>query len=330
MPLIRAAALMCFTDVVGELGGDAVGLLQREGITTALLDDPDVSVDFDAFAAVLEHAAVTLDRPDLGRVLARRQGIEVFGALGAVAMTAPTLGAGLGMVRRYLPSFTDAMEVDLDEGPTVSRFWFRTLQSGGSPHAQAMELILVRTLTTVQQTVGHGYRPLAVLVPHTPRAGLDSYSVDLGPQVRFGQGVAGLLMRTADLARELSGDAEVHRVVQAYLEDRGQRADEGLADVVRRILERTLTAEPSLATVARHLDLHPRTVQRRLAKHGTTVAELLDEVRCSLADRYLRETDLSFGQIAGLLGYSEQSVLTRASARWFGATPTAVREAALG
>jgi AraC-like DNA-binding protein len=37
---------------------------------------------------------------------------------------------------------------------------------------------------------------------------------------------------------------------------------------------------------------------------------------------------MPLGQLAGVLGFSEQSVLSRACRRWFGASPSAVRRQA--
>ncbi|MGN6724025.1 MAG: helix-turn-helix domain-containing protein, partial [Marmoricola sp.] len=53
----------------------------------------------------------------------------------------------------------------------------------------------------------------------------------------------------------------------------------------------------------------------------------VDDVRRAEAERYLRDTDMPLGQLAGVLGFSEQSVLSRACRRWFGASPTQVRRA---
>jgi AraC-like DNA-binding protein len=77
--------------------------------------------------------------------------------------------------------------------------------------------------------------------------------------------------------------------------------------------------------VARVLDLHPRTLQRRLAEEGTTFGAVLDETRRSAALRWLTTTDVPLGQIAGLVGLSESSALTRCARRWWGAPPRDVR-----
>jgi AraC-like DNA-binding protein len=71
--------------------------------------------------------------------------------------------------------------------------------------------------------------------------------------------------------------------------------------------------------------MHPRTLQRRLAEENTTFLDLVDDVRRNAARQYLTMTDLSMTQVAGLLGLSEQSALTRCTRRWWGATPRQVR-----
>ena len=47
----------------------------------------------------------------------------------------------------------------------------------------------------------------------------------------------------------------------------------------------------------------------------------------TLAARYLAEPMLHLSQVAGLLGYAEQSTLNRSCRRWFGMTPRQYRAA---
>jgi AraC-like DNA-binding protein len=54
-------------------------------------------------------------------------------------------------------------------------------------------------------------------------------------------------------------------------------------------------------------------------------ARLLNELRHSLARRYLQERDLKLGQIAWLLGYREFSAFSHAFKRWTGSSPREVR-----
>jgi AraC-like DNA-binding protein len=78
--------------------------------------------------------------------------------------------------------------------------------------------------------------------------------------------------------------------------------------------------------VASALAMHPRTLQLRLRSEGENFEAIKDEVRRDAAIRYLRQTRLPLKTVAGLLGYSELSVLYRSCQRWFGMSPSTVRQ----
>ena len=85
------------------------------------------------------------------------------------------------------------------------------------------------------------------------------------------------------------------------------------------------TGQCSVDAIASELALHPRTMQRRLALEGTSCQQVIERERRAHADRYLAEPDLELGQVAALLGYTEQSALNRSCRRWFGMTPRQYR-----
>lgn len=91
-----------------------------------------------------------------------------------------------------------------------------------------------------------------------------------------------------------------------------------LQQVLLRLLA---TGEPSLASAAGHLHMSPRTLQRRLSRHGLSWQQWLDRSREQLAHNYLEDPGLSLNDIALLLGFSEQSAFNRAYRRWCGHTP---------
>jgi AraC-like DNA-binding protein len=78
-------------------------------------------------------------------------------------------------------------------------------------------------------------------------------------------------------------------------------------------------------TVAKNLALSVRTLSRRLADEGTTYAEIVDDLRRSLALQYLKEPGMSVSQIAWLLGYEGSTSFNHAFRRWTGQSPSAVR-----
>ena len=68
-----------------------------------------------------------------------------------------------------------------------------------------------------------------------------------------------------------------------------------------------------------------RTLMRRLQDEGSSYNQLLDATRRELAQRYLRQKNLSLGQITYLLGFADQSNFFRACKRWFDASPSQYR-----
>ena len=58
---------------------------------------------------------------------------------------------------------------------------------------------------------------------------------------------------------------------------------------------------------------------------GIAFKDLRDRARKDWASQLLKQPGMSLGQIAPLMGYADQSVLTRACQRWFGRTPRQLR-----
>jgi len=80
-----------------------------------------------------------------------------------------------------------------------------------------------------------------------------------------------------------------------------------------------------LPKTASLLRMSRRTLQRKLAQEGTSLAQIVDAVRADLALSYLQESRLSVTQIAELLQFSETSALSRAVVRWYGQSPRALK-----
>jgi AraC-like DNA-binding protein len=147
--------------------------------------------------------------------------------------------------------------------------------------------------------------------------------------VRFGQPWCGFGLSAGLAARRIeNADPETQRIATKYLEATYLPASAPLSDRVAELTRRLLpTGQCSAEAIADELAMHPRTLQRRLADEGVRCADIIDRERRAQAARYLAEPGLDLSQIAGLLGYAEQSALNRSCRRWFGKTPRQCRVA---
>ncbi|GEO94409.1 HTH-type transcriptional regulator VirS [Kocuria turfanensis] len=333
MSVIRSAGLRGFRAAVAELGGDAEALADAAGLPRAALDTDDLLVPERAVGRVLETAALELACPDLGLRVAARQDPGVLGPLALAARHSETVRDALECVSRYLFVHAPSLELALVEDPYGARGVTAVRYGGhvpaarggrGSPQGTDLGLgLLHRALTSL---VGGRYGLRTVDLDHRPAAPLRVYEEFFGVPVRPGRPEVLLRIPTSTLARPLHGDAGVRQVALAFLDAQIPGAGSAWAPRVRGVLVQLLgTAAPELEAVARVLDLHPRTLQRRLAEEGTTFGAVLDEARRSAALRWLTTTEVPLSQIAGLVGLSESSALTRCARRWWGAPPREVR-----
>lgn len=82
---------------------------------------------------------------------------------------------------------------------------------------------------------------------------------------------------------------------------------------------------PTLLQTAESFSMSPRTLQNKLKQENTTFNELSIEVRKEIALTYLRKKELSIGEIAYVLHFSEPSAFQNAFKKWVGVTPTQYR-----
>jgi AraC-like DNA-binding protein len=97
----------------------------------------------------------------------------------------------------------------------------------------------------------------------------------------------------------------------------------GITALVRSKLFRDSGVFSTLPDVADELDIHPRTLRRRLAKEGTSFRALRNEARSAVAVDLLRNVGLTVEEVPTRLGYTEVSTFLHAFKRWHGVAPSA-------
>lgn len=332
--VIRGTALVGYSDLLAEFDVDPAPLLRASGLKASDVGDHDSFVDYRSVVKAIESAAAATGARDFGRQLALRQGIDILGPIGVAARTSSTVAEAFLVFEKYLAAYSPSLEVSthaLTEDPARSFFEFRIVVDRLPVHAQVIELGLGVTLQVFRLLWGPGYRPLLVHLPHERLAPRADYVRYYSCTPKFAEPAAGFTISTQDLARPLSRDEVTHRALMNYLDGVVTSNQRGMAQPVRDLVRQLLpTGAATLDFVAAQFNLHPKTLQRRLAKDGTSFAQVIDGVRQETAERYLRDTDLSLTHLAHALGYAEQSVLTRSCQRWFGRGPAAQRNASRG
>jgi AraC-like DNA-binding protein len=329
--VVRSAALRGFRATVAELGGDADRLAVAAGLPARALDTDDQLVSVKALVTMLESAATELGCPDLGLRIAARQDLGTLGSLALALQASATAEEALDCTKRFLFVHSHTVTLALVPDPSHAKGVVALRYDiGDNPvTSQGIDLGLGSVHRALEELVGGPYGLRAVELPHHPRAPIARYESFFGAPVRVDRPVGLLRIPVAMLKQPLKSGGNLHlrQLAEAFLAE--QVPDHNprvIAPRVRASIQQTLgTAPANITTVAAMLSMHPRTLQRRLAAEKTSFATLLDDVRRHSARHYLTGTDMPLTQVAGLLGFSEQAVLTHSCRRWWSATPTSVR-----
>ena len=278
---------------------------------------------------MLEASAQELDCPDLGLRLSRWQGLDILGPIAVIARNAVTVLGAMETIARYLYVHSPALKLTLAPSTTRSglTFNYEVTEPGLNDVVQGYELSMAIVVRIIRLLGGPEARPSAISFMHNQQGPPAAYREALGCPVRFRQTWCGFEMsrRLADRRIE-SADPETRRIAAKYLESNYLPPDTLLSERVTELTHRLLpTGQCSVDAIANQLAMHPRSLQRRLVTEGARCQDLIDQQRRALAARYLAEPGLPLSQIAGLLGYAEQSALNRSCRRWFGMTPRQYR-----
>lgn len=314
-------------------GVETRDLIEDLGLSVDIPIDPTRMVSslryYDFFAALAERDPEGLSLPLRAGASMR---CDDYGAFGLAWKSAPTLRGSFARSERYGRVLGAAELYTLEHTETG---WLFNLEKAGDGRRGMLlsnEASMSAVFTICAEVSTQDFAAEAVYFKHAPRGDIAVYESHFGCPVYFGSGRDAILVSETSLdAPNRLGDATIAGFFDQHLEQALDvlSSDDHLEQRVRRIVSRLLSeGVPTLSFVAGELGISARTLQRRLADQGHSYQGLVDLARKDLAQRLLRETRYSLGEIAFLTGFAEQSGFNRAFKRWAGETPRSYRLAA--
>jgi AraC-like DNA-binding protein len=316
-PFFRAAGVV--PAVVDELSAAGFG--------SAEFANPDTRVSHRLMMHLLELCVTASGDPSLGL----RAGEQLEPANGDVlAHASPfvaTLGDAMRCISQYLRLVSDVEEVTLAGAGDFVEWRFRSTDGVARP-AAVNDFIIASMLKLARLRLAKYEPPTELRFMHERPSYADAYD-RFETRVVFGAPYNAIVLPKSRLAmamqrKALPGQTAFELHARQVLQ-RMNRKD-GLSGRVREEVALHLsTGVVSMNWIAEHLAMSVATLRRRLGDESTTYAEVVDDIRKQLADRYLKERALTVSEIAFLLGFANVTAFHRAFKRWRGMPPAAYR-----
>jgi AraC-like DNA-binding protein len=256
--------------------------------------------------------------------------LRELGLLYYVVASSESLGDALMRVARYSAIHNEGVHIACrQDGQTIS-IGFDYVGVARVVDRHQIEFFVTVLLRLCRAITGRQVAPQRATLGHRRSTVPAELRALFACDVKFGAGADELMFPlSAKEIRTVNADPYLSALLLRYCDDvisqRRLRSSNWRVNVENTIAPLLPHGEATMKNVAQRLGVSERTLARRLALENISFARLLNELRHSLARRYLQERDLKLGQIAWLLGYREFSAFSHAFKRWTGSSPREVR-----
>ena len=332
---IRLSLVHMLPGIADDHGVPLAPLLGRAGLPDAAPPEQllggDRVVARGQVSTLLFHLARRSGDAAIGLDLAAAADPMHLGLAGRALFAGRTLRECFDALHHQMPDLQRGVSVAIEERDGVAR-WRHRLADSDPEHAQVLnEGIGAFTLRALRAITGAEALPAHLRFAHRAKAPATLYEERLNAGVSFGTGDGIEITFDAHwldqpnllFAPVPDGTATGLPPAPVSLDD-----DALIAMIDALFDSAALTGALSLVDTARSLGLSPRTLQRRLARLGTSYEVQLDTWRHAQARLHLGGSTSPVTSVSRALGYGHPAHFVRAFRRWEGRTPLAYRTAA--
>ncbi len=309
---------------------DPAPLLRKAGLPTVEQITQQRRLPAAGQGRFLEYAAEALDDTALGLHLAKHANPREVGLLFYAVSAARNVSEALALLARYSRIMSESIRLRLERTP--DGLLVEIIFSGMSRHRsrQVIEFGLAIMVRALREITGREFKLSRFACVNARNSDVREFERFFGCKVEFGA-PSDVVMYSNEVAGLplVTHDPHLLETLRPFC-DEAARARHTLVGTLRASVENEIQRllphrKAQAEIVAKTLGLSVRTLSRRLAGEQTNFAEVVDQLRRSLALQYLKEPGFTLAQIAWLLGYEGSASFNHAFKRWTGKAPTSMR-----
>ncbi len=275
----------------------------------------------------MKTAALSKDK-DFGLHFGERMlDLHIGHVLFSLMMNSPDIGTAVDKFIRYHLLMADIIQPSLVIDGALAYLTWESISPSNKLQRSHIEAILSLFISILRRLVETGIDPVEVHLSYPKPDNIDEYKRIFNSPLLFGKENNRIVFRKDILQLAISAaNPELYAVLNHFIKKIPDELFSSITwvDKVKKVIGSLLVNDekPGLKSVATNLNISTRNLQNKLKEENTSYQMLLDSVRKDMAVKFLKRRELSFLDIAFLLGFSEQSSFNHAFKRWTGTIPS--------
>ncbi|MFT0212629.1 AraC family transcriptional regulator [Pseudomonas sp. F1_0610] len=311
-------------------------LFTRFGLTEKKLSSAHGRLSIARYMRLGHAATVLSQRQDFGLLMGRFTSTNFLGLAGLCIAQAPNVRTAAWLFQELEPLYAQnyrgqsCFKLEANQGAWLS---FYSISPYNDFNRFVVESVLKGWCTQLSELCQESIKPERVEIEYAPPSYYAAYANFLHCQPHFNAKENRIFLSNEQLAlsnpRFCSSTFEaIKSLCFSQLEQLKQTFTwrERITHLLATALK---NGEPTLEQIASLVKLPAWTLRRKLEAEGVQFRQLINQVRYSLASTYISDTELSFSEIAWLLGFSSPEAFQRAFKRWSNLTPGCYRKQAI-
>ncbi len=309
--------------VLQDLGHNPEPILARAGLKPEQFEDPDTVIPYLVAGKLLADCATTTGCRHFGLLVGERAGPSTLGLAGFILASAPNVGTALHDLLLNLDLHDQGGVPTLFTNDSTTYLGYSIHLSGAEATDQIHDLAIAVACNIMRGLCGKTWNPAEVFFPYRQPLDLDPYRRFFRGPLHFNADHCALAFPSHWLKHQIpTADPLLHRHLEQEAAELHDLRNPDMMNNLRGLLVKSLQVRHcSAADVARQLNMHQRTLNRRLHEKGTSFRNELESVRFEMAQQLLADSTMPIARIAKALNYADVSAFSRAFKRWAGTTP---------
>ncbi len=317
-------------------GANMHRLLRHTGKSIEELSSEHCRLGYEAYNRFLEDVVASTKDELFGLHAGENLSLQAAGLIVQIANSCDTVKKALEYCCEFANLGCSALPTRLTEEATHYKL---TLNPDTKWRQQSEKSVLHTVfgymafmIKEFQSLTFHKHYPKEVWLDTPPVTNTEEFQRVVGCPALFLQPKNAILFHKVHVEEKVvTSDYALFKVLIAHAQEKSAQLHNASSHsfyhkVKQSILHLVKPSFPTIEQIAAHLNMSVRTFQRRLKEEGFSYKILIDDLRKDFAIDYLKNQELSIGEISYLLDYSDPSTFIRSFKRWTGMTPNTYRK----